>query len=177
MKKFWKLFHLNNKNFNVSYETPTEEEYKVLHEVIKKIKEDIQTISLNTSISAFMIAVNKLTQLRCNKQKILLPLTVVISPFAPHIAEELWHLLGNKESICTTHYPNYDEKYLQESSYEYPITINGKVRKKIIFSLDEDQSIIEKEVLNDGVVKNWLKDKKPKKIIIVKNKIINIVTN
>ena len=177
LKKFWKLFHLNNKNFNVSYETPTAEEYKVLHEVIKKVKGDIQTISLNTSVSAFMIAVNKLTQLRCNKQKILLPLTIVISPFAPHIAEELWYLLGNKESICRTHYPNYDEKYLQESSYQYPITINGRVRKKITFSLDEDQSIIEKEVLNDGVVKNWLKDKKPKKIIIVKNKIINIVTN
>jgi leucyl-tRNA synthetase len=175
LRKFWRLFHDRNNNFRVTEEKATEQELKILHKTIKKVEEDINKYSFNTSVSSFMICVNELASLNCRKREILAPLTIIISPYAPHITEELWSLLGYEDSINTATFPVYDEKYIQEDTFEYPVSINGKLRTKITFNLDMPKEDMEREILASEVVQKWLQGKDPKKIIIVPHKIVNVV--
>ncbi|WP_162053914.1 leucine--tRNA ligase [Pontibacter pamirensis] len=175
LKRYWKLFHDNSGNFNVSDAAPTAEELKSLHKTIKKVEEDIERFSFNTSVSTFMICVNELTQLKTNKRAILEPLTIILSPYAPHITEELWEKLGHNESISYAAFPKWEEKYLIESTFDYPVSINGKMRAKMTFALDTPKEEMEKAVVNDEQVAKFIEGKAPKKIIIVPNKIINVV--
>ncbi|MCS6823083.1 MAG: leucine--tRNA ligase [Cytophagaceae bacterium] len=176
LRKLWRLFYDEDKGkFLVTDKQPTLEELKILHKTIKKIEEDIERLSFNTSVSSFMICVNELSSLKCNSRHILEPLLIILSPYAPHIAEELWSALGHKESICNASFPTWDEKYLAESNYEYPISVNGKVRTKINFALDMPAADIEKQVLANEAVQKWLEGKQPKKVIVVQGKIVNVV--
>ena len=174
LKKLWKLYH-NEDNFEVSKEKPTNDELKVLHKTIKKVEEDIENFSFNTSVSTFMIAVNELTALKCNKRAILEPLAILVSPYAPHIAEELWSLLGNKKSISTAAFPIFDASHLVESVKNYPVSFNGKMRFTLELPLDLTKEQIEKEVMSNEKTIAQLEGKTPKTIIIVPGKIINIV--
>ncbi|MDX5423463.1 MAG: class I tRNA ligase family protein, partial [Hymenobacteraceae bacterium] len=175
LKRFWKLFHDNQGNFSVSDEAPSAEELKSLHKTIKKVEEDIERFSFNTSVSTFMICVNELTQLKTNKRAILEPLTIILSPYAPHITEELWEKLGHSESISYAQFPEWKEEYLVENTFEYPVSVNGKMRAKMTFALDAPREEMEKAVVNDEQVNKFFDGKAPKKIIIVPNKIINVV--
>ena len=175
LNKFWNLFHDKNDQLFTSEEEPNKNEYKILHNAIKKIEYDIERLSLNTCISLLMITINELNKIKCNKIKILKPLLILISPFAPHIAEELWNKAGNKKSISYAKYPKFDNKYLIKNEYEYPIMINGKLRTKINFSLKASNTEIEETVKSNELVKKWVKTSNIKKVIIVSNKIINIV--
>ena len=175
LKKFWRLFADEVKGLVVTDDEPTAAELKVLHNTIKKIESDTERFSFNTAVSGFMIATNELTDLKCHKRKILEPLLILLVPYAPHIAEELWSLLGNSGSILNTSYPKFEEKYVKESSKAYPVAINGKTRHEIILPLDITQQQVEEIVLKDAVVQKWLEGKQPKKIIYVKNKMINVV--
>ena len=175
LNKFWNLFHDKNDQLFTSEEEPNKNEYKVLHNAIKKIEYDIERLSLNTCISLLMITINELNKIKCNKIKILKPLLILISPFAPHIAEELWNKAGNKKSISYAKYPKFDNKYLIKNEYEYPIMINGKLRTKINFSLKASNTEMEETVKSNELVKKWVKTSNIKKVIIVSNKIINIV--
>ncbi|WP_026776682.1 class I tRNA ligase family protein [Polaribacter sp. Hel_I_88] len=174
LKKLWKLY-FNGDTFEVSEENATKEELKVLHKTIKKVQEDIESFSFNTSVSTFMIAVNELTALKCNKREILEPLLVLLSPYAPHITEELYSKLGHTESISTAAFPIFDEKHLVESSKEYPISFNGKTRFTMELSLDLSKEEIEKTVMNHEKTIAQLEGKTPKKVIVVPGKIVNIV--
>lgn len=174
LKKFWKLF-FENSEFNVQDSEPTKEEMKILHTAIKKVDEDIQNFSFNTSVSTFMIATNDLLKLKCNKRAILEPLTILLSPYAPHIAEELWSKLGHEESISFANFPIFEEKWLVESSKEYPVSFNGKMRFKIELPLDMPKDEMEKVIMADERTQKYLDGSEPKKVIIVPGKIINIV--
>ncbi|MFT6865584.1 MAG: leucyl-tRNA synthetase [Cyclobacteriaceae bacterium] len=175
LRKFWSLFHDRDSNFVVSDEAPTAEEWKILHGTIKKIEDDVARLSLNTSVSNFMIATNELGALKCNKRSILEPLVVLLAAYAPHISEELWSLLGHTETIFDATFPVFDGKYLIEDSKEYPIMINGKMRAKISFAAGTPNVEIEKAVLENELVQKWLEGKAPKKVIIIPDKIVNIV--
>jgi leucyl-tRNA synthetase len=175
LRKFWNLFHDNNGHLNISDAEPTREELKALHKLIKKVEYDIEHFSFNTSVSEFMICINELSSLKCNKHAILEPLTIVLASYAPHITEELWEKLGHKHSILHATYPAFKEEYLKENAFEYPISINGKVRAKMNFALDMPVSDIEKAVLTSEAVLKWSEGKAPKKVIIVPGKIVNIV--
>jgi leucyl-tRNA synthetase len=175
LRRFWNLFHDNAGNFKVTEEEPTKEELKVFHKTIKKIEFDIENFSFNTSVSEFMICVNELSSLKCNKRAILEPLVVALSPFAPHISEELWSLLGHADTVLNASFPKYDEKYLTETSFDYPISINGKVRAQMNFALDMPREDIEKVVLASELVQKWTEGKPPKKVIVVQGKIVNVV--
>lgn len=176
MKKLWKLYHSGeNGSFYVSENEATKEELKTLHKTIKKVDEDITNFSFNTSVSSFMIAVNELTTQKCNKRAILEPLVVIISPYAPHIAEELWHKLGNNTSIATAEFPVFNEKFLIESTKTYPISFNGKMRFTMELSLDLSKEEIEKAVLAHEKTQQHLAGRTPKKVIVVPGKIVNIV--
>lgn len=175
LRRFWNLFHDNNGNFSISAEEPTAEELKTLHKTIKKIKYDIENFSFNTSVSAFMICANELTDLKCNKEKILKPLLVILSPFAPHITEELWHKLGATKSINFAVFPDYNEDFLVENEIEYPVQINGKMRFKLNVSASLNKSEIEKLATEHETTIKWLEGKSIRKVIVVPNKIINIV--
>ena len=174
LKRMWNLFHDDNDQLNISEEAATKEELKSLHKTIKKVEEDIERYSFNTPVSAFMICVNELSALKCNKREILEPLALIVSPYAPHIAEELWQLLGH-EDISKASFPTFNEEYLKEDDHEYPISINGKMRDKMKFSLDMSKEDIEKEVMASEIVQKWTEGKTPKKVIIVPKKIVNIV--
>jgi leucyl-tRNA synthetase len=174
LNKFWKLFFESNQ-FRLSDEEPSREEYKILHKTIKKVSWDIENMSFNTSVPAFMVATNELGQLKCSKRSILEPLLIILAPFAPHITEELWALSGQNNSIHNASWPKLNEDYLVESSFEYPVSINGKTRTQMAFSLDTENEAIEAAILNDETVKKWLNGQLPKKVIIVKGRIINIV--
>jgi leucyl-tRNA synthetase len=174
-KKFWRLFHDQQNNFLVSEDEPGQAEMKALHKTIKKIHDDIERFSFNTSVSNFMICVNELTDLKCNKRKILEPLVILISPFAPHIAEELWQLLGHPETVFNTEFPKHDEAYLTEDNFTYPVSFNGKMRFKLELPLNLTLQEIENAALTDANSKKWMNDSVPKKVIIVPGKIINIV--
>ncbi|MDP2539868.1 leucine--tRNA ligase [Tenacibaculum discolor] len=174
LKKLWKLFTDEN-GINVSDAEPTKDELKTLHKTIKKVEEDIENFSFNTSVSTFMIAVNELTALKCNKRAILESLLVLISPYAPHIAEELWSQLGHNESISTVAFPKFEEKHLVESSKNYPVSFNGKMRFTLELPLDMSKDEIEKTVMAHEKTQQQLAGREPKKIIIVPGKIINIV--
>jgi len=174
LKKLWKLYIVNDE-FSVSDEEPTKEELKTLHKTIKKVEEDIANFSFNTSVSTFMIAVNELTALKCNKRAILEPLAVIMEPYAPHIAEELWKNLGYKKSISTVDFPLFEAKYLVESSKEYPISFNGKMRFKLELPMDMSKEEIEKVVMAHEKTQAQLAGRTPKQVIVVPGKIVNIV--
>jgi leucyl-tRNA synthetase len=150
-------------------------EFKVLHKAIKKIEEDTERFSFNTAVSTFMICINELGDLKCYKKEILEPLLILLTPYAPHVSEELWSLLGNTTSILDASYPKFEPKYLVESSKEYPISINGKVRATIDISLDAAQADVEQIVLSNDVIQKWMEGKPHKKIIFVKGKMVNVV--
>lgn len=175
LRRFWNLFHNDEDQFEVSEDTGTASELKVLHKTLKKTKEDIENYSFNTTVSEFMICTNELTSLNCNKRSVLEPLIIALSPYAPHIAEELWQKLGHAESITKATFPIYEEKYLVESEHEYPVSVNGKMRAKMSFPLDMSREDIEKEVLASDVIQKWLDGKAPKKVIVVPKKIVNVV--
>jgi leucyl-tRNA synthetase len=176
LRKFWKLFHDDQFNFTVSDETPTKAEYKALHKIIKKVEEDVERFSFNTSVSSFMICVNELTDLKCNKREILRDLCIVLSPYAPHITEECWKLLGEKESITFAKYPAYKEEYLIESEFAYPVSFNGKTRLNILMPLDISEDDAKAIVLANEEVLKYLDGKEVRKFIFVKGKIVNIVS-
>ncbi|MFY8189334.1 MAG: class I tRNA ligase family protein, partial [Bacteroidia bacterium] len=175
LKKLWRLFFNAEGEINIDRTEPSKEALKSLHKAIKKAAEDIENFSFNTSVSTFMICVNELTELKCNNYQILKDFAIILSPYAPHIAEELWNKLGEKESISKANYPTFNPDYLIESSFSYPISINGKHRTNIEFALDAPQAEIESMVLADTIIQKWLEGKAPKKIILVKGKIINLV--
>ncbi len=175
LKKFYNLY-FDGDTFLVSEEEPTKEELKILHTLIKKVIYDIENFSFNTSVSQFMIAVNELQKLKCNKKAILEPLAVLISPYAPHVCEELWSLLGNTESIDFAPFPALNEAYLVEDEIEYPVSFNGKMRFKLSLSAELSKEEIEEIVMKNEKVIQQLDGAKPKKIIVVPKKIINIVS-
>ena len=174
LRKFWRLFQ-NGDEFVVSDEIPTKDELKVLHKTIKKIEYDIENFSFNTSIPAFMICTNELTALKCNKRAILEPLVIALAPYAPHITEELWHLLGHKGSVTLSIFPQWEEKYLAEDTFEYPISFNGKVRFKLSMPLTATNAEIETAVKSSPEAAKWLEGKEIRKMIIVPRKIVNVV--
>ncbi|MCL6261513.1 leucine--tRNA ligase [Aquiflexum sp. TKW24L] len=175
LKKLWRLYHDTNGEFNVSEEKASKEEFKTLHKTIKKTQEDLENYSFNTSVASFMICVNELSALKCNKREILEPLAVIVSPYAPHIAEELWTLLGHSESIIFTSFPEFKEEFLVENSHEYPVSINGKMRAKLMLPLSLTKEEIEEAALKDETVLKWTEGNAPKKVIVVPGKIVNIV--
>ncbi|HET8753388.1 MAG TPA: class I tRNA ligase family protein, partial [Salinimicrobium sp.] len=174
LKKLWKLYH-PNVNFEVSEEKASADSLKSLHKTIKKVTEDIQNFSFNTSVSTFMICVNELTAQKCNQREVLEPLAVLLAPYAPHIAEELWKLLGHQGSVSTATYPVYEEKYLVENVKEYPISFNGKMRFTMSLPLDLSKEEIEKAVMAHEKTQQQLDGRTPKKVIVVPGKIVNIV--
>lgn len=175
IRKFWRLFHDDQNLFRVTDETPSPAELRVLHKTIKKIQEDIERLSFNTAVSTFMICVNELTDLKCSKRTILSDLVTLISPYAPHIAEELWSQMGNKESITGASFPEFDPQFLVENTFEYPVSFNGKMRFKLELPANMTVEEIEKAALSAKESEKWLEGKLPKKVIIVQKKIINIV--
>ncbi|MGC4101554.1 MAG: leucine--tRNA ligase [Ferruginibacter sp.] len=175
LKKLWRLFNDELKGKIWKEEKATEAELKILHKTIKKIEEDTERFSFNTAVSTFMICVNELSDAKCSKKEILEQLLVLLTPYAPHIAEELWQQLDNKGSVLDATYPVLNAALLVESSKEYPVSINGKVRTNINLALDIDQKQVEELVLQNEVVQKWLEGKAPKRIVYVKNKMINVV--
>jgi leucyl-tRNA synthetase len=175
LKKLWRLFFDEIKGKVWNEEKANDAEFKTLNKTIKKIEEDTERFSYNTAVSAFMVCVNELSDLKCHKKEILEPLLILLTPYAPHISEELYHELGNKDSILNAAYPKLENKYLVESEKEYPISINGKLRTTITISLDATQADVEKIVLENEIVQKWLDGKSPKKIIFIKNKMVNVV--
>jgi leucyl-tRNA synthetase len=175
LKKMWRLYADEQQGWIVNDEAATEAELRILHKTVKKIGEDIERFSFNTSVSQFMICVNELATLGCHKRAILEPLAVAICAFAPHMAEELWQKLGNSGSVVDAAFPKYEEQYVTDNSKKYPVAVNGKTRIEMEFPLDAEPAIIEKEVLADETIKKWLEGKEPKKFIYVKGKMINVV--
>jgi len=175
LRKFWKMFFNEKGEFYVSDEKPIAAELKSLHKTIKKIDDDIERLSFNTAVSAFMICLNELHDLKCNKRAILEPLLLCLSPFAPHIAEELWSNLGHATSILKASYPKFEESYLVENTFAYPVSFNGKTRFMLELPLTLTKEQIEKEVLSSEDAKKWIKEANIKKVIVVPNKIVNIV--
>ncbi|MFN8807190.1 MAG: class I tRNA ligase family protein, partial [Bacteroidota bacterium] len=175
LRRVWNLFHDAQGNLNVSEAEPTKDELKALHKLIRKAEADIENYSFNTSVSEFMICANELSSLKCNKRFILEPLIIVLSPYAPHIAQELWEKLGHTDYIINAKYPAHNEEYLKENAFEYPISINGKVRAKMNFALDMPKEDIEKVVLASEIVQKWSEGKPPKKVIVVQGRIVNVV--
>lgn len=174
LRRFWNLFY-NGEEVSISDDTPTKDELKSLHKLIKKVTQDIENFSFNTSVSAFMICVNELTSLKCNKKAILEQLITVIAPFAPHIAEQLWNTLGYTTTVCDAQWPEHNEDYLKEDVINYTISFNGKARFTIEFAADAANNEIESTVLNHANSQKWLEGKTPKKVIIVPKKIVNVV--
>ena len=175
LRKLWRLFYDEMKGKVWTNEKANETELKSINKTIKKIEEDTERFSFNTAVSALMIGVNDLADLKCHKKEVLEKLLIILTPYAPHIAEELWHLIGNEKSILDAPYPKFEEKYLIESTKNYPVAINGKTRTEMNIALDVTQQQVEELILADETVKKWLEGKQPKKIIYVKNKMINVV--
>ncbi|MFD1140218.1 leucine--tRNA ligase [Larkinella insperata] len=181
LKKFWRLFYEEPTEktpgrWLVTDEKPTPAELKVLHKTIRKVAEDIENLSFNTSVSAFMVCVNELSTLKCNKKAVLQDLVVILAPFAPHITEELWAALGNEAgTLSYAEFPTFNPAYLVEDTIEYPVQINGKVRTTLAFSADAAPKDIENEILANEVVQKWLEGKTPKKVVVVPKRIVNVV--
>ncbi len=176
LKKLWKLYHSGeNESFYVTEDPASKDSLKTFHKTIKKVQEDIENFSFNTSVSSFMIAVNELSAEKCNSREVLEPLAILISPYAPHIAEELWQKLGHSESISTAPFPKFEQQYLVESSKEYPISFNGKMRFTMELPLDLSKDEIESAVMAHEKTVQYLEGRTPKKVIIVPGKIVNIV--
>jgi leucyl-tRNA synthetase len=176
LRKLWRLFHQgDNETFLLSDEIATKAELKILHKTIKKATEDIENFSFNTSVSAFMVCVNELQDLKCNKREILEPLITLLSPYAPHICEELYALCGHQKSVNFAEWPIFNPDYLIENEFNYPISFNGKVRFNLLFALDKELKEIENEVLANEQTLKYLEGKPAKKVIVVKGKIVNVV--
>lgn len=176
LRKFWRLFHNDAWEFSISDAEATKAELKSLHKIIRKVEEDIERFSFNTSVSSFMIAVNELTDLKCNKRSILQDLVIVLSPYAPHICEELWILLGNAAgTLSYVNYPKFDPSYLVEDDFAYPISINGKTKMNLSIPLSMEPKDVEAFVLANADVQRYLDGKQPKKVIVVKGRIVNMV--
>jgi leucyl-tRNA synthetase len=174
LKKLWRLFFQGG-SLTISDEPATKAELKTLHTTIKKITEDIERFSFNTSVSNFMICVNELTEQKCNKRAVLEPLITLISPYAPHITEELWSLLGHAESVSTVPFPEFNPAFLVEDNFNYPVSFNGKMRFNLELPTTLSPAEIEKIVLEHENSQKYLEGKAPKKVIIVPKKIVNIV--
>jgi len=175
LRKLWRLFHNAENNFVISDAEATKEELKTLHRTIKKVQEDVEAFSFNTSVSTFMVCVNELTAQKCNKRSVLEPLVILMCSYAPHISEELWELLGHTDGVTYQEFPKFEASHLVESSHTYPVSFNGKMRFKMEFPLDMDKAEIEKQILAHEKSVHYLEGKSPKKVIIVPKKIINIV--
>ncbi len=176
IRKFWRLFYNDNGDWIVTDETSAKEELKVLHKTIKKVQEDIESFSFNTAVSAFMVCVNELGSLKCHKKAVLSELVVLLSPYAPHITEELYAALGHEAgTLAQATFPTWQQEHVTDDEFEYPIQINGKVRATISFPLDTLPADIEKEVLANETVQKWLDGKSPKKVIVVPKRIVNVV--
>ncbi|HEX8023765.1 class I tRNA ligase family protein, partial [Mucilaginibacter sp.] len=176
LRKFWRLFHNDAWEFGVSDAVPSKAELKSLHKIIKKVEEDIERFSFNTSVSSFMIAVNELTDLKCNNRAILQDMVIILSSYAPHICEELWSLLGNADgTLSYAPFPKFNSEYLVEDEFAYPISINGKMKMNLSISLSLDVKEIEAAVLASADVQKYLDGKTPKKVIVVKGRIVNMV--
>jgi leucyl-tRNA synthetase len=174
LKKLWRLFY-NEQGIQISSEEPTKEELKVLHKTIRRIGEDTERFSFNTSVSSFMICVNELTDLKCHKRPILEPLLILLAPYAPHIAEELWRDCGNSTTILDAAFPKFDAQYVAETVKDYPVSVNGKLRTQINLELEASQQQVEEIVLQNPVVQKWMEGKPLKKLIYVKGKMVNVV--
>jgi leucyl-tRNA synthetase len=161
--------------FHVTDDAPSKPELKVLHATLKKVSEDIERLSFNTSVAQFMIAVNELGSLKCTKRAVLEPLVIALAPFSPHIAEELWQKLGHADSVTSAPWPAYDESHLVEDSFSYPISFNGKTRLQLEFPIALDPKSVEEQVLANPEVQARLEGKAPKKVIVVPKRIVNIV--
>ncbi|RQO64579.1 leucine--tRNA ligase [Pedobacter sp. KBW06] len=176
LRKFWRLFHNEEWVFNVSDSVPSKAELKALHKIIKKVQDDVERFSFNTSVSSFMIAVNELTELKCKNRQVLEDLVIVLSPYAPHICEELWENLGHEAgSLSYIKYPEFNPAYMVEDEFSYPVSVNGKTRLNLNLSLTLEPKEIEETVLADEQVQKYLEGKTPKKVIVVKGRIVNIV--
>ena len=175
IRKFWRLFHDVENNFVISDEAPAAAELKVLHKTIKKVQEDIERFSFNTAVSSFMICVNELTELKCNKRTILNELVILISPYAPHMAEELWQLLGNSGFVCNAAFPEYNAAFTIDNTFAYPVSFNGKTRFTLELPIEMPVPEVEKAVLSAPEAQKWLGGQSPKKVIIVPRKIVNVV--
>jgi len=175
LRKLWRMFNDDLRGIIWNDEKAIDAELKILHKTIKKIESDTENFSYNTAVSAFMVAVNELTEIKCFKKEILEKLLILLAPYAPHIAEELWSQLGKEGSVLDANYPAFEEKYLVETNKEYPVSINGKVRTNINISLSADQEAVEQIVISNEIIQKWLEGKQPKKIIFVKGKMINVV--
>ncbi|HEV7350105.1 leucine--tRNA ligase [Telluribacter sp.] len=176
IRKFWRLFYNDNGRWMVTEEEPKADELRILHKTIKKVEEDIENFSFNTAVSAFMVCVNELSSLKCHKKAVLQELVVLLSSYAPHISEELWAALGNeKGTVSKAQFPKWEQQYVVDDIFEYPIQINGKVRTTLPFALDTAPPDIEKEVLTNETVQRWLEGKTPKKVIVVPRRIVNVV--
>ena len=174
IRKYWNLIHVDGE-LSVSDGKPSPEALKVLHTAIKKVNDDIEKLSLNTSVSAFMVCVNELRKLRCNNMEIVMELTRLLAPFAPFIAEEMWHKLGGAGSVHHTVYPTHNESYLKESQITYPVCFNGKKRDEMAFDVDATPQQIEKAVLNNSDLDKWIEGKTIRKVIVVPKRMVNIV--
>jgi leucyl-tRNA synthetase len=175
LRKFWRLFHDKSNAFAVSDDAPTKEELKTLHKTIKKVTEDLNRYSWNTVVSTMMIGVNELTELQCNKRAVLEPMCVLLSPYAPHMAEELWEKLGHLASITEVAWPAFDEAHLTESSFDYPVSFNGKTRFFVSLPVDWSQEQVTAAVMEHEGTAKYLEGKAPKKVIVVPKRIVNVV--
>jgi leucyl-tRNA synthetase len=175
LKKLWRLFFDEQKGNLVTTGKATGEELKVLHRTIRKIEEDTERFSYNTAVSAFMVCVNELTDLKCHKQEILEPLLILLTPYAPHISEELWHQVGHNTTILDAAFPKFEPGYVKETTKEYPVSINGKMRTQIVLELNATQDEVQQIVLDNPVVQKWMEGKELKKFIFVKGKMVNVV--
>jgi leucyl-tRNA synthetase len=174
LKKLWRLFY-NEQGLQINADEPTKEELKILHKTIHKIEEDTERFSFNTSVSSFMICVNELTDLKCHKRAVLEPLLILLAPYAPHIAEELWRECGNPTSVIDASFPQFNPQYVAETVKDYPVSVNGKLRTQINLDLEASQQQVEEIVLQNAVVQKWMEGKPLKKLIYVKGKMVNVV--
>ena len=175
LRKLWRLFVHEDKGLIVTNDKPSDAEWKALYKTLKKVEDDTERFSFNTAVSSFMIGVNELNELKCHKKEVLEKLLIALTPYAPHIAEELWHLVGNEGTVLDAAYPAIEEKYLIESSKNYPVAVNGKTRTELNIALEATQKQVEELVLSNDIVKRWLEGKEPKKVIYVKGRMVNIV--
>ncbi len=175
IRKLWRLYHGKTNQWFVSDSLANEQELRILHKTIKKVGEDIEKFSFNTAVSTFMICVNELTELGCNKRMVLEPLAIIISPFAPHLGEELWQLLGHSQSVTMADFPGWEEQYVADQTITYPVSFNGKTRFKIEMPSDSSLEAVEAAVLAAPDATKWLQGSPPKRVIVVKGKIVNVV--
>ncbi|RLD49723.1 MAG: leucine--tRNA ligase, partial [Bacteroidetes bacterium] len=177
IKKLWRLFYDENANYIITDEKVDAKELKILHQTINKIEQDITRFSFNTAVSQFMICVNELTDLKCHKKEILENLLVLLSSYAPHISEELWEKLGNKDSVTYATFPEFKEEYVKENTCEYPVSFNGKMRFKLELPIDMPKDEVEKIALGHEKAQKWIEGKQIRKVIVVPKKIINVVVS